>query len=52
MPKDKPNPAAELARRRAESLTPERRTEIARKAVKARWDKERARKQPASAKKK
>jgi hypothetical protein len=32
--------AQELARLRAKSLTPERRKEIARKAIKARWDRD------------
>jgi hypothetical protein len=35
------NPAAvQLARLRAASLTPERRSEIARKAVRTRWEKQ------------
>jgi hypothetical protein len=43
--------AAELARKRAASLTPERRKEIAEKAIKARWDKYRAEKKAAAKKK-
>jgi hypothetical protein len=40
--KRKDSPAAQLARMRANKLTPERRQEIARKAIKARWDRVRA----------
>jgi hypothetical protein len=37
---DKKDPAAvALAKKRAEALTPERRKEIAQKAIRARWDK-------------
>jgi hypothetical protein len=34
-----------MAKRRAESLTPERRKEIARKAIKSRWDRVRKEKE-------
>ena len=36
--------ASDLAKQRADSLTPERRREIARKAAKARWAKEKRKK--------
>jgi hypothetical protein len=41
---DKHPAAVALAKRRAESLTPAQRTEIARAAAEARWKKPRARK--------
>ncbi len=41
VPVPRKNPAAvQLARLRAASLTPERRSEIARKAIRIRWEKQ------------
>lgn len=44
---EKKNPAAvALAKKRAESLTPERRKEIAQKAIATRWEKAKKAKKP------